>query len=306
MDANSPRWREVSPSEFSPRPRGACARPRPAARPRALPGVEQLRVPRRRRQVARGRPAGAGRTAAAPGRAQALPRHDRRLGLPLAAWRAQRGLAVAADPAQGAALKSVIIDALRALQPGVPAQAVPYVQEAVFLPAADCRVQLAVADTRDLFGLDGAERRIGLPSIARRLLEPAGVSPVPPLAADDELLAAPFEHIGFAVRREREVGSWRLVGPCGRTRRRGGSWRGGCDRTPWKPLRRRLRTTRTCRRGRTPAGHARHRAAAGTTEVPEPVARRLRGAVRRHPVQCGRHAGGSANPAVPRPDDQTG
>ena len=109
-------------------------------------------------------------------------------------------------------LKKVIVDAVRDLQPGVAQREIPYVKECVFLHAPEGRVALAPADTTDLFGPDGHDRRSGLPGISERLLEPVGPHAAPRLVAEDDLLAALFERIGFAVRRERQVGSWRLVG----------------------------------------------------------------------------------------------
>ncbi|MGH3328715.1 MAG: BREX system serine/threonine kinase PglW, partial [Streptomycetales bacterium] len=88
---------------------------------------------------------------------------------------------------------------------------VPYVQECVFLHARDGRCELPRAEATDLFGLDGLENVSGLPSIADRLLEPR--TSRDRLIASDEELAELFTRIGFAVRRQREVGSWRLVGP---------------------------------------------------------------------------------------------
>ena len=110
-------------------------------------------------------------------------------------------------------LKNVIIDALEQLQPGFDRRQIPYIQHCVFLHAASCRSALPPPDATDLFGLDGNERQSGLPSIAHRLLEPPQPgAPRPGLIRQDDLLAALFERIGFALRREHEVGSWRLVG----------------------------------------------------------------------------------------------
>jgi len=86
------------------------------------------------------------------------------------------------------------------------------VQQCVFLHAPDGRCALPASDATDLFGLDGQEQRSGLPSIAQRMLEPPPPGGRPPLIEQDDLLVKLFERIGFALRREREVGSWRLVG----------------------------------------------------------------------------------------------
>ncbi|MGH2602378.1 MAG: NERD domain-containing protein, partial [Dehalococcoidia bacterium] len=110
-------------------------------------------------------------------------------------------------------LKSVIVDKLRELQPGLPASAVPFVQQSIFLHAADGRCALPRTDASDLFGLDGQEHRSGLPSIAQRVLEPPELGGRrAALIGQDDLLVRLFEEIGFALRREREVGSWRLIG----------------------------------------------------------------------------------------------
>jgi serine/threonine protein kinase len=110
-------------------------------------------------------------------------------------------------------LKSVIVDALRTEAPGLdPRGAVPFIQECVYLHAPDGSSGLAHADAADLFGPDGNERRSMLPSIADRLLEPRSSGQRAKLIDDDDLLAALFEKIGFAQRREPEVGSWRLIG----------------------------------------------------------------------------------------------
>ncbi|MFC5260925.1 BREX system serine/threonine kinase PglW [Kribbella qitaiheensis] len=111
-------------------------------------------------------------------------------------------------------LKSVIVDALRELAPTLnPREAVPFIQECIYLHAADGSCGLAHADAADLFGPDGNERTSLLPSIADRLLEPRNSAQRPKLIDNDDLVAALFEKIGFAQRREPEVGSWRLVGP---------------------------------------------------------------------------------------------
>jgi serine/threonine protein kinase len=104
-------------------------------------------------------------------------------------------------------LKSLIVRA------AARSAAVPWVQECVFLHAADGRCALPASDATDLFGLDGDEERSGLPGLSVRLLEPANGRGNRTGAGHDEVLAQLFDQIGFAVRREREVGSWRLIGP---------------------------------------------------------------------------------------------
>jgi serine/threonine protein kinase len=109
-------------------------------------------------------------------------------------------------------LKTVIVDAFRKAEPGRSPRDVPFVQECVYLHAADGSCALAHADLADLFGPDGNEHRSMLPSLADRLLEAGTATQRPGLIDDDERLAAIFDKIGFAQRREPEVGSWRLVG----------------------------------------------------------------------------------------------
>ncbi|MBT8228027.1 MAG: BREX system serine/threonine kinase PglW, partial [Dactylosporangium sp.] len=109
-------------------------------------------------------------------------------------------------------LKGVITDALHQLQPNLDPRHIPYIQHAVFLHAPDGRCALPPSDAADLFGLDGHEQRSGLRSLADRLLEPPPPDGRPGLIDQDDLLVALFERIGFTLRREREVGSWRLTG----------------------------------------------------------------------------------------------
>lgn len=105
-------------------------------------------------------------------------------------------------------LKSVIIDELRKM--GAPPGAAPFVQECIFLHAGSTQCALPAGDRTDLFGLDGA-RHSGLPSIVDRLLEPPDGKPAR-LIESDALATALFDRIGFTLRREREVGSWRITG----------------------------------------------------------------------------------------------
>src|SRR3954447_4442190 len=70
-------------------------------------------------------------------------------------------------------LSSVLKDALREIDPTVSTRVIPWVQECVFLHHPDTRVALPPAHLTDLYGIDGQERRSGLPSIRDRLLEPA-------------------------------------------------------------------------------------------------------------------------------------
>ena len=111
-------------------------------------------------------------------------------------------------------LSSVLKDALREIDPTVSTRVIPWVQECVFLHHPDTRVALPPAHLTDLYGIDGQERRSGLPSIRDRLLEPATDRLAPRLMQNDgQLLVALFRRIGLAQRREQEVGSWRIIGP---------------------------------------------------------------------------------------------
>lgn len=95
-----------------------------------------------------------------------------------------------------------------------PRDVLPFVQQAVFLHHPHVVCDLPEQDRTDLFGLDTATRTSGLPGISRRLLEPPPGGEVPRTIQDDgRLLLALINKIGFAQRREREFGSWRLVGP---------------------------------------------------------------------------------------------
>jgi hypothetical protein len=105
---------------------------------------------------------------------------------------------------------------LASLDRNVGPTVIPYVQESILLHHRDTRVAIPRAHLTDVFGLPGAERErwSGLLPISRRLLEPAAGSRRPRLIENDaELLVALFNRIGFAQRREREVGSWRVIGP---------------------------------------------------------------------------------------------
>lgn len=106
-------------------------------------------------------------------------------------------------------LASLLKDALREYDPSGAAR-VPFVQECVFLHADDFHVEMPEADRRDLFGPDGRAAETGLPSLAERLLEPADRGQNA-LIANDDILVALFNRIGFGAKREREVGSWRLI-----------------------------------------------------------------------------------------------
>ena len=103
-------------------------------------------------------------------------------------------------------LASVLKSAAKKL--GLDERAVPFVKPAVFLHAQTTRCLLSDADKNDLFGIDGRELQSNLPSIADLLLEPARRGPV-----NEHDFLRVVDAAGFALRREREVGSWRLAGP---------------------------------------------------------------------------------------------
>lgn len=103
-------------------------------------------------------------------------------------------------------LASVLKNAAKKL--GLDERTVPFVKPAVFLHAQSTRCLLPESDKNDLFGLDGREQQSNLPSIADLLLEPPRRGPV-----NEHDFVKVVEAAGFALRREREVGSWRLAGP---------------------------------------------------------------------------------------------
>jgi serine/threonine protein kinase len=87
-----------------------------------------------------------------------------------------------------------------------PRDAVPYVQESVFLHHPDFQCLLPSASRIDLFGLD-EQRRSGLPGISSRLLEAS--TPNQSIAAGrSEIIAKLMARIGVVQRRQREAGSW--------------------------------------------------------------------------------------------------
>lgn len=106
-------------------------------------------------------------------------------------------------------LASVLKDAAPKI--GMEPGRVPFVQESIFLHADNSRCLLADNDKTDLFGLESKEASSNLPSIADRLLEPDRRRRDRPLLTEADFLKV-VEAAGFAVRREREVGSWRITG----------------------------------------------------------------------------------------------
>ncbi|MGV9671691.1 BREX system serine/threonine kinase PglW [Gordonia sp. NPDC003504] len=83
---------------------------------------------------------------------------------------------------------------------------VPYVQELVFLHHPDMVCELPTKSRINLYGLDGNERRSGLPGIGERLLQTARHEAVK--ENQSRLIAALMQAIGLVPRRQREVGSW--------------------------------------------------------------------------------------------------
>ncbi|MEX2292103.1 MAG: BREX system serine/threonine kinase PglW [Mycobacteriales bacterium] len=90
---------------------------------------------------------------------------------------------------------------------GAVRDALPYVQESVYLHHPTFRSGLPMASQADLFGLRGDTARIGLDGIDERLLE----SGRPGQQVDvrtEEVVVALLSRIGLVQRRQREVGSW--------------------------------------------------------------------------------------------------
>ena len=115
------------------------------------------------------------------------------------------------SPLKKAAMKSRKLAGVlkaAAARAGLDQSAVPFVKPAIFLHAANTRCLLSEADKTDLYGLDGRDQQSNLPSIADLLLEPPRRGPV-----DEAALLEVVAQAGFALRREREIGSWRLAGP---------------------------------------------------------------------------------------------
>lgn len=114
------------------------------------------------------------------------------------------------SPLKKAAMKSRKLAGVlkaAATRAGLDQSAVPFVKPAIFLHAANTRCLLSEADKTDLYGLDGREQQSNLPSIADLLLEPPRRGPV-----DEAAFLKVVAQAGFALRREREIGSWRLTG----------------------------------------------------------------------------------------------
>jgi hypothetical protein len=81
---------------------------------------------------------------------------------------------------------------------------VPYVQESVFLHHPGLRCVLSAASRVDLFGLDGGERRSGLPGISARVLEPSAAQQV--IGPNQEAIVLDLmARIGLVQRRQREA-----------------------------------------------------------------------------------------------------
>ncbi len=85
--------------------------------------------------------------------------------------------------------------------------AVPFVQEAVFLHHPDFRCALPASARLDLFGLNSALDRSGLPGISSRLLEPATFDQKVS-GGRSAIIAELMARIGVVQRRQREAGSW--------------------------------------------------------------------------------------------------
>jgi serine/threonine protein kinase len=85
-------------------------------------------------------------------------------------------------------------------------EAVPYIQECVFLHHPDLRCELPPGSRIDLFGLDARQRVSLLPGISQRLLEPPAPGQVV-TAARAKIIAEVMTRLGVH-RRQREAGSW--------------------------------------------------------------------------------------------------
>ncbi|MBY6363251.1 BREX system serine/threonine kinase PglW [Rhodococcus corynebacterioides] len=100
---------------------------------------------------------------------------------------------------------SLLKESLRTKVGELPRNAVPYVQELVFLHHPDTRCELPEHSKINLYGLDGAATS-GLQGLSQRLLAPSTRTPVSEQGG--LLLADLMKAIGLAPRRQREVGSW--------------------------------------------------------------------------------------------------
>ncbi|WP_138997409.1 protein kinase domain-containing protein [Rhodococcus zopfii] len=97
------------------------------------------------------------------------------------------------------------------LNPEKVRRALPFVQESVFLHAADFTVDMPDLAKSGLFGLDGHEKFSKLPGISTRILEP----PTDGRRVDEDLsviIALALRNLGVARRTERDAGSWTISG----------------------------------------------------------------------------------------------
>ncbi|MDG3017209.1 protein kinase domain-containing protein [Speluncibacter jeojiensis] len=97
------------------------------------------------------------------------------------------------------------------LNPEKVRRALPFVQESVFLHAADFTVEMPELAKSGLFGLDGDEDRSKLPGISTRILEP----PTDTRRVDEDLsviIALALRNLGITRRTERDAGSWTISG----------------------------------------------------------------------------------------------
>ena len=105
--------------------------------------------------------------------------------------------------------RKVAID--NGLNPEKVRRALPFVQESVFLHAADFTVDMPDLAKSGLFGLDGHETFSKLPGISTRILEP----PTDGRRVDEDLsviIALALRNLGVARRTERDAGSWTISG----------------------------------------------------------------------------------------------
>ena len=144
MDATSPRWQAITGLRFPLGARRARVRPRPAARPRPLPRLVELRVHRRRRLDQRGRSARADAQGLLPGGDQE-PSGNRggRPGNVDVAARGRRPPAHGRQPAAAREPQGEEADRAPAAPAGAAAEAsTPFLEAHVFLSheAVDCRI----------------------------------------------------------------------------------------------------------------------------------------------------------------------
>ncbi|MBL8931663.1 MAG: BREX system serine/threonine kinase PglW [Kineosporiaceae bacterium] len=113
-------------------------------------------------------------------------------------------------------LKSKLYDELKAwaaeTKTRIPPQreALPYIQESVFLHAPDFTCELGEQAAINLYGPDGRERQSHLPGISALVLEPPSHRPIGP--GQEKILTILMERIGVVRHPRRDAGSWLITG----------------------------------------------------------------------------------------------